>query len=134
MDSVLNQAPIQCNECGGLHEPSGSRSDCIIYWKRRSFENKDTEKSIPYTIDARVWAKEWLLTIKSHPAIPHDEWTMIGWFANAIMAGYDEAQRRFDPKPRRCVATVKPTWWRRDPAQCAHAAKHGSPFCAKHQA
>ena len=42
--------------------------------------------------DAAVWAKEWLRIIKEHPAIPTDEDTMIGWFANAIMAGYDWAK------------------------------------------
>lgn len=45
----------------------------------------------PHTMDARVWAKEWLNTIQEHPDIPTDEGSMIGWFANAIMAGYDSA-------------------------------------------
>lgn len=27
-----------CAECGGSHEPSGARSDCIIHWKRRAIE------------------------------------------------------------------------------------------------
>ena len=51
-------------------------------------------QSWPHTVDARVWAKEWLETIKAHPGIEHDEAAMIGWFANAIMAGYDTAQMR----------------------------------------
>lgn len=25
-----------CHECGGRHEPSGARSDCILHWKRRA--------------------------------------------------------------------------------------------------
>ncbi len=41
------------------------------------------------TMDAVIWTQEWLKTIKIHPDIPTDEGTMIGWFANAIMAGYD---------------------------------------------
>ena len=41
------------------------------------------------TTDAAVWADEWLKTIDKHPNIPTDKGTMIGWFANAIMAGYD---------------------------------------------
>ena len=41
-----------------------------------------------------IWAKEWLKTIESNPTIPTHEGTMIGWFANSIMAGYDEAQRQ----------------------------------------
>jgi hypothetical protein len=39
--------------------------------------------------DATVWAEEWMKTIKLFPDVPYDEGTMIGWFANAIMAGYD---------------------------------------------
>lgn len=43
------------------------------------------------TMDARVWTQCWLETIKNYPDIPEDEGTMVGWFANAIMAGYDRA-------------------------------------------
>ena len=51
-------------------------------------------KKWPGTMDARVWAKAWKQHIKKHPKIPTDEGTMIGWFANAIMVGFDEGQRR----------------------------------------
>lgn len=43
--------------------------------------------------DATVWATEWLETISRNPGIPTDEGTMISWFANAIMAGYDQGRR-----------------------------------------
>lgn len=46
------------------------------------------------TTDSRVWTKEWLRIIKKNPSIPKDEGTMIGWFANALMAGYDAAKRK----------------------------------------
>lgn len=46
-------------------------------------------KALLGNIDARDWAKMWLETVKKNPAIPTDEGTMIGWFANAIMTGYD---------------------------------------------
>lgn len=39
--------------------------------------------------DAQVWTREWLKTVAEKPQIAVDEGTMIGWFANAIMAGYD---------------------------------------------
>lgn len=45
----------------------------------------------PHTMDARVWAQKWMETIRENPEIPNDEGAMIGWFANAIMAGYDHA-------------------------------------------
>lgn len=50
------------------------------------------------TFDARIWVQEWLKTIKKHPDIPTDEGTMLGWFANAIMAGYDYACREMKTK------------------------------------
>lgn len=43
--------------------------------------------------DAKVWAKEFIKTIKKHPKIATDFETMSGWFANSIMAGYDYAKR-----------------------------------------
>jgi hypothetical protein len=39
--------------------------------------------------DAKVWVGKWLETIKEHPDVPNDPGTMVGWFANAIMCGYD---------------------------------------------
>jgi len=46
--------------------------------------------------DAQIWAKEFISRIKDNPEIATDEGTMIGWFANAIMAGYDEARRKYE--------------------------------------
>lgn len=43
--------------------------------------------------DAEVWANQWLEVIAKNPTIPTDKGTMIGWFANAIMAGYDKGRR-----------------------------------------
>ncbi len=53
-----------------------------------------TPRPLHEETDASIWAKEWAKVIKEHPEIPHDEGAMIGWFANAIMAGYDTAMRR----------------------------------------
>ena len=44
-------------------------------------------------MDAQVWTKYWLETIAKHPHIPTDEGAMIGWFANAIMAGFDQGRK-----------------------------------------
>ncbi len=52
-------------------------------------------QTFPHTIDAQIWAKEWMKTIKEHPSIPTDEGAMIGWFANAIMAGVDTSNFRY---------------------------------------
>jgi len=48
----------------------------------------------PHTIDARVWAEKWMKAIKDHPEIANDQAAMVGWFANAILAGYDTATMR----------------------------------------
>ena len=45
----------------------------------------------PHTMDAQAWATAWMLQLKETPEIYKDEGAMIGWFANAIMAGYDSA-------------------------------------------
>ena len=28
----------KCHDCGGRHEPSGARSDCIAYWRQRAWK------------------------------------------------------------------------------------------------
>jgi len=43
--------------------------------------------------DASVWAREWN---KMFPVHRPSEETMVGWFANAIMSGYDHARRTED--------------------------------------
>jgi len=51
----------------------------------------------PTGMDAVVWARSWLEHVRLNPSIATDEGTMVAWFANAIMAGYDEAARKFNP-------------------------------------
>ena len=46
--------------------------------------------------DAEAWAKEFVARAKHDPEFATDEATMLGWFANAIMAGYDEAHRKYE--------------------------------------
>jgi len=43
--------------------------------------------------DAMVWAQEFVKMVRENPSIPTDAGTMVGWFANAIMSGYDEGVR-----------------------------------------
>lgn len=43
--------------------------------------------------DAQKWAKEFVKVAHLRPDLPRDEGTMVGWFANAIMAGHDEGRR-----------------------------------------
>jgi hypothetical protein len=43
--------------------------------------------------DAVKWAQKFVMVAELRPDIPCDEGTMIGWFANAIEAGYDAGRR-----------------------------------------
>jgi hypothetical protein len=45
-------------------------------------------------IDARKWALEFQSIAKEKYNVTLDEAWLIGWFANAIMAGFDEGGRR----------------------------------------
>lgn len=46
-------------------------------------------KTWPETFDANIWSAEF---VKRFPAVQRDD--AIGWFANAIMRGYDEYHHR----------------------------------------
>ena len=46
------------------------------------------------TMDAKVWADEFMETKARLGEKEFDHAMMLGWFANAIMAGFDEANRR----------------------------------------
>lgn len=48
----------------------------------------------PHTMDAQEWVAEWMKAVKANPTIHTDEGTMLAWFANAIMAGFDTANAR----------------------------------------
>lgn len=40
------------------------------------------------SFDAKVWAAEFVETVRTQPDLPQDEDAMRGWFAGALMAGY----------------------------------------------
>lgn len=48
----------------------------------------------PHTPDASIWARKFMKAVVADPGIATDMGTMIGWFGNAIMAGYDTAMNR----------------------------------------
>ncbi len=54
-------------------------------------------------MDAQRWAKEFMQILDAHHNIEVDEGFMLGWFANAIMCGYDTANRRGDAE----IASLK---------------------------
>lgn len=46
--------------------------------------------------DAMGWAEAFVASVKKNPSIATDEGCMLGWFANAIMCGYDTASRKLE--------------------------------------
>lgn len=46
------------------------------------------------SFDARDWAQAFVDMLDTHPEAATDKGTMVGWFANALMRGYDEAVMR----------------------------------------
>jgi hypothetical protein len=57
--------------------------------------DKFEEKSkLPHSFDARDWAEEFCEIFRKKSEMCCDEEIMMGWFANAIMAGWDEMGRR----------------------------------------
>jgi hypothetical protein len=49
-----------------------------------------TDTRFSESFDAMVWAKAFVQHVRVKPSIATDESTMLAWFANAIMRGYDE--------------------------------------------
>lgn len=49
------------------------------------------------SFDAAVWAKRFVEVARNNPDIPTDEETMIAWFSNAIMTGYDAGAKEALP-------------------------------------
>ena len=48
-----------------------------------------------YNTDALAWAQEFMKTVRQNN-VEVDEDFMLGWFANAIMTGFDSARRRYE--------------------------------------
>ncbi len=64
------------------------------------------------SFDARDWARHFVAHVKAYPGIPLDEETMTGWFANAIMRGWDECDRMYNTQ----FGDVESGWKLRGPA------------------
>ena len=76
--------------CRGLCGASSIES--AIAWCERTREPSPKE-TVQQSFDARDWAKEFLRCCECAPGlgpVAPDEETMVGWFANALMRGYDE--------------------------------------------
>lgn len=56
-------------------------------------EDPDDPNALVGEFDAAKWAAAFVERARTIPDFATDEGNMIGWFANAIMAGYDHARR-----------------------------------------
>lgn len=54
---------------------------------------RETPTNFHESFDARDWAAAFVATLKENPSIVEED-CMLGWFANALMRGYDEANKR----------------------------------------
>ena len=88
-NKVLKKACINCGKIETVEESSGD------FLKRLG-------------IDGQIWAKEFI-KINKEKDIANEEGTMIGWFANAIMAGWDESARRMQKDLR--ASLIKAFAW-----------------------
>jgi hypothetical protein len=61
-------------------------------------ENNMKENKLEFlkSFDAWDWARDFCEIVRNHPNVPYDEETMMGWFANALMRGWDEKSWRQD--------------------------------------
>lgn len=66
------------------------------------------EINLTQEFSAQVWAKEFNKTLVKLGHPPHDEGFLISWFANAIMAGYDHANRMAPPAKPACDCEIQP--------------------------
>lgn len=80
-DCVLNRDPDEKYNCKAI----------LIEAQDTWVRDDELEASkLPGSFDARDWAEEFVRLVKENPQIPYDEECMIGWFANALMRGWDE--------------------------------------------
>lgn len=52
--------------------------------------------NLNYNTDALVWAQEFMKIWQEQSIEMLDEDLMLGWFANAIMTGYDVARQKYE--------------------------------------
>jgi hypothetical protein len=78
----VHRKPLMIGCCG---ESQSCNPRCILLDGRPL----DKGGTVALSFDAREWVKEWEKAIAANPAIPTDKETMVTWFANALMAGYD---------------------------------------------
>ena len=85
----------------GESVPTGQLWDALWDWmeaRRLDRETPEPDQSFTQSFQAEPWALAFIAIVRRNPSIATDEGTMLGWFANAIMRGYDERVRESKKK------------------------------------
>lgn len=77
-------------------------------WNGESAMNKENVDTLELGMDAVKWAQEFNRVSSRLGYSKMDEAWLIGWFANAIMSGYDTARNRYDPEVRAALGVDEP--------------------------
>lgn len=78
-----------------------------VFEAKYTLSLSERTKNLQGNSDAQDWASVWMDYMRTKPHIAFDEGVMLCWFANAIMAGYDEARNR-DDVFRNCEVNMCP--------------------------
>ncbi len=90
-DEILVKRKVRCiNGKKTLIITDDNETDIVAIFPQPQQEYKFNLQSM----DAKVWAEEFNKTLVKKGIQPFDPDFMLGWFANAIMVGFDEANRR----------------------------------------
>ena len=70
--------------------------EAIKFLEEKGYKIEEPEQNLVEKLvgnfDSRDWAKEFVKLINKYPNIPKDEETMVVWFSNAIMTGYEKGR------------------------------------------
>ena len=97
----------KCKECGEYFEHDTENygtDECLCSRCITEKEGFETDILIGQ-MDATIWADEFVKIVKEKPKIAIDKGTMIGWFANAIMTGYEKGRDAGEKLKRNVIAT-----------------------------
>jgi hypothetical protein len=89
----LEQSPTNKWEAVDLENAEGYTLNLLIDGEGKAHLLVHDPSQLASTSNAEVWADEFLKAMESNPSIATNRESMIGWFANAIMAGRDESER-----------------------------------------
>ena len=64
----------------------------ICKFKRMCFESDGVDRVLIGEFSAQQWAEGFVKMARENPRMATSESTMLAWFANSIMAGYDHAK------------------------------------------